>query len=249
MDRFTSQNQATAMSAPDREGNLRFLDLYLGGVPHTRTGERASPQAFLAHLQPDDHVRAHFHRVDQYQVFFGAPGALFQRTEIPAGTVLVQYADAYSTYGPFSCAEKGLDFFTLRAFGDNFTAYMPGSRHLLSRRRRRIRQSGLEAERHLSLKPGEVRHVAVFDAADGVLCCLLVGGPEAMCEGPSPALGGGQYICIIGGEAVDGEDSFGAKSIRWVSQDTEQVVVNAGPVGVSALVMQFPREPTADLSP
>ena len=52
------------------------------------------------------------------------------REPIAPGTVMIHYADAYSTYGPFSSGDGELDYFTLRAVGDPVTAYMPGSRHL-----------------------------------------------------------------------------------------------------------------------
>jgi hypothetical protein len=47
-------------------------------------------------------------------VFFGSAGATYQRQPVPAGTVLIQYADPFSGYGPFAGGPEGLDFFSQR---------------------------------------------------------------------------------------------------------------------------------------
>ncbi|HEX9506417.1 MAG TPA: hypothetical protein VGA62_10480, partial [Acidimicrobiia bacterium] len=51
--------------------------------------------------------------MNQFQVFFPAPGAWYKRRSLHS--VLVHYVDAFVTYGPFGSADQPLEFYTLRA--------------------------------------------------------------------------------------------------------------------------------------
>src|SRR5579862_2487593 len=94
------------------------------------------PQAYINELDPAVELAAHFHKVDQFQVFFGVSGARFLRHPIPK--VMVHYTDAYSTYGPFRSGTEGrLLYATLRAEHSNFGGVMPGARSQLPYRGRR----------------------------------------------------------------------------------------------------------------
>ena len=95
-------------------------------------------------LPPGYLGRAHFHEVDQFQVFFGGAGATYQRHEVP--WAMLHYADAYTTYGPFQAGGSTLRFFTLRARPTLGTHYMPESRDKLVRRGRRTLHLALEPE-------------------------------------------------------------------------------------------------------
>ena len=85
------------------------------------------PQVYMNNVDPGITLAAHFHRIDQFQVFFGTEGARFQRKPIPS--VFVHYADAFRTYGPFSAAaDASLLYATIRAESDNYGGVMPGAR-------------------------------------------------------------------------------------------------------------------------
>src|SRR5256885_10627137 len=85
------------------------------------------PQIYVNTLDPGVELAAHFHKVDQFQVFFGTPGATFKRHEI--SPLMVHYTDAYSTYGPFrASADVPLRLTTIRAESSIFGAVMPGPR-------------------------------------------------------------------------------------------------------------------------
>src|SRR5262245_15707940 len=74
------------------------------------------PQAFLVRFPADSRGGAHFHPVDQFQIFYGSDGSWFKNQEITSGEIMLHYADAYVTYGPFGTkGPEPLEFFTLRA--------------------------------------------------------------------------------------------------------------------------------------
>src|SRR4051812_8766458 len=100
------------------------------------------PEGFMVRLPRESSVKAHFHRVDQFQLLFGAQGSWYQRTKWQG--VLVHYADAYTTYGPFGAEAAPMDFFTLRARADGYVGYMPGARQDLVRRGRRNLHATIE---------------------------------------------------------------------------------------------------------
>ena len=68
-------------------------------ISASSTERLAGPQAFLIETYPpEQQTAAHFHSTDQFQIFFPAEGAYYQRTEIRSP--LLHYSDAYTTYGP-----------------------------------------------------------------------------------------------------------------------------------------------------
>src|SRR5690348_1666786 len=85
----------------------------------TRDAEGEGPQMYMNQVDRGVELGSHFHRVDQFQVFFGDEGSVFQRKPIPE--LLVHYTDAYSVYGPFKAApDSDLLYATIRARSTNF---------------------------------------------------------------------------------------------------------------------------------
>lgn len=238
-----AEDQAEVMSTVDDEGVRRDVHLFVGGLRDRRGGPQGKPQGFLVHMLPGERIGAHFHRVDQFQVFFGASGATFQRTELPRGSVTVQYADAYSTYGPFAAGDAVLEFFTLRAAGDGMVGYMPGARDLLVHRGRRLGQVTFTTREGLAA--GETRAEHVFGPdPDGMSCQRIRAGRGATVRGP--AVGGmGQYLLVAGGTVEWGGRAFGPKSLAWAWPGSEPLELTAGDgEGFDLLVMQYPDPPS-----
>src|SRR5436189_5271805 len=67
------------------------------------------PQAFLVRMRENNIVHPHFHNVDQFQLFFESPHASYQRTAI--SSILVHYADAFTTYGPFKPGDEPPEYY------------------------------------------------------------------------------------------------------------------------------------------
>src|SRR5262245_16006632 len=81
------------------------------------------PDAHLAHRDPGRTSRAHFHRLDQFQVVVDGKGKLGRHDLAP---YFVHFSRAYTPYGPLLALDTGtpLTAFVLRAH------YDPGSQHL-----------------------------------------------------------------------------------------------------------------------
>jgi hypothetical protein len=247
-----SIDDAELVEVVNGKGITRGLHLYLGGLRDRHGGSAGKPHAFLVHMLPDDTIGVHFHRVGQFQVFFGATAAVYQRRPVPPGTALVQYADSYSSYGPFSSGPQGLDFFTLRAVGDDATEYLPQSRAVLAehRTRRRVVDVSVAVGPDRAVPAGEARwSILLSSESDQMACFMIEAGPNTTVYCPSSAGTGGHYYCVLGGEASCDNRCLGAKSLAWVPPDGDPLTLHSGGnVGFTVVVLQFPRSTTEQCS-
>lgn len=210
-----------------------------------RSVDGDGPQIYINNVYPGVELAAHFHKVDQFQVFFGNEGATFLRHPIPP--VMVHYTDAYSTYGPFQAGSgQALMYATIRAQSTNFGGVMPGARDHLTQRGKRHLSAPVEhwtLERVPEAGAIEVEPVVALQA-DGLRTELLRLGPAAVYEVASPQGTSGRSLCVLSGRVkVDGQ-RYGRKSIGWMSPDSDAAIINAGPAGCALLVMDFPCPPT-----
>lgn len=235
---FVAQREARVDDTANAFGERRLLHYFVEG------GEPGTPEGYLVWVPPGNVVNPHFHRLDQYQIFFGAEGATYQRIPLEHGAVLVHYTDAFTTYGPFQTTVKPMEFYTLRGGTDRFTGYMPGDRGL------RRPGHGRRVERTLDLSrpmpgPGEIEYDVVIDRTeDGLTCCLISAGPEAAVTVPEPAGSGGQYLCLLSGAASTGPQPAERHALAWVGPQDEPLRYVAGPTGCRVVVLQLP-VPTA----
>jgi hypothetical protein len=215
-----------------------------------RNFDGEGPQMYMNRVDPSVELAAHFHRIDQFQVFFGTPGSIFQRRPIPE--LFLHYTDAYSSYGPFRASEATpLLYATIRARSSNYGGVMPGARAERPYRGRRQLSSpvgsyGLE---HCPA-PGQADVVEIFAPdTDGLAADLHRLGAGGSLDLPDAARTSGQAICIVaGGLSVDGRE-FGPRSLGWRGQeDAAATVGTAGANGCSALILSFPYPATQDLN-
>ena len=206
---------------------------------------RSGPEAFLIESDaPGFHERPHFHDIDQFQVFFGVPGAYFGRT--PMSRLMFQYADAFSTYGPFGCPDPGLCFFTLRATPSSLRAYMPDERDKLVRRGRRQRVVDLDARLDDESGPGPslVRVLGTAASHGEPVADLGVVPAGGELEVPAPVDSQGQYCCVVDGALDVGGRRAGPRSLGWrqgAAAGDPPSVLRATPDGPArVLVLQFP---------
>ncbi len=82
------------------------------------------PMAYLVEQAPGHTVHAHYHQVDQFQLFTGGSGRI--GTHALEGMVL-HYAGAHSPYGPIVAGPQGVQYMTLRARWDPGAQWMPGA--------------------------------------------------------------------------------------------------------------------------
>lgn len=208
-----------------------------------RTGKVtfAGPQGYLARVAPTHSVGSHFHKVDQFQVMFGAPGAFYQRSQIPQ--VLLHYADAYSVYGPFGAGpDEEFFFYTLRAAQSTLHGAMPELRDQLLYKGERQFRFDLEP---LLLAPAPAAGSAEVNAViepheDGLAAFLMRLAPGVKAEPPVGELGSGRYTVVLEGEIDYDGRSFGPKSLGWSQGEVEDVTLVGGPIGATVLFLHLP---------
>ena len=204
------------------------------------------PQAYMNDLDPGIELAAHFHKVDQFQVFFGGAGARFRRHEIDP--VLVHYTDAYATYGPFSSGAQGrLLYATMRAQHSNFGGVMPGARDELAYRGTRNLSWPVEDWELDRIGDGGTRLRSVYGPDDDGLGCtlaLIAAGDSTTFPIDRPI--GGRYYCVLAGEVVVGGAMYPERSLGWSGHDDPSLELLGGPEGASVLALDFPWPPTQE---
>lgn len=235
----TAQQDARVLE--ETYGDFHFtLRNYMGAAKQVGDG---GPQAYLASVPVAQKVQAHFHPVDQFQVFFGIDdGAYFERKAI-AG-VHVQYSDAFTPYGPFGAGETRLDFFTLRARATAEHHTMPGSRDKLQGQRGRSLQASIPTDA-TAAEPVQI-HALLQSMPDGLAAHHIQVAAGARTVAPSPTGSGGQYIVVIKGTMQCGAGDFPYQSCLFLTEDDAPLQMNAPATeGFDVLVLQYRRPPCA----
>ncbi|MPZ25864.1 MAG: hypothetical protein GEV12_05285 [Micromonosporaceae bacterium] len=233
---FITHSDATPEENTNAFGETRKVDRYFTREP--------GPYGFLVTMPRRNVINPHFHHVDQFQLFYGSPGANYKGAEIAPDQLLLHYADAYSTYGPIHSGEQPLEFFTLRARLDRGIGYIPKDRDRLVRtsRHRNI-------YRDHPLAPGPdtpALDVIIEPDADGIAAYRLRGQPGEIMSPPSAAGTGGQYCLLVNGAVTYQDRQYGPRSLAWIGPDTPAPSLVADPDrGADLIVMQFPKPPNA----
>jgi hypothetical protein len=206
-----------------------------------RVTDGGGPQMYMNRVDEGTQLAAHFHRVDQFQVFFGSRDSVFQRK--PIAELVVHYTDAYSTYGPFNSGElEPLLYATIRAESSNFGGVMPGARHLRPYRGNRQLSVDVENWGVANLPAAAEFDIRkLFDAQpDGLGALLIRLGPNATVDLSQEVPTSGRALCVVSGEIRFGEQTFGARSLGWNPADGGPINLVAGPQGAAVLAMDFP---------
>lgn len=211
-------------------------------------GERGvdlpGPYAFMVNYGPGVDAPAHFHHVDQFQVFFGSPGSKYQRSEI--GPLMLHYAQADTLYGPFGAGEEPLSFLTLRLHASSFQGTLPKDKDLLPRGVHHTHfHQDLSAWLQIPLpSAGNCLQEQVYpEQSDGVRTLGVLAGSGARITGPPPEKSGGQFYVVAEGEVqLDGK-AFPRQSVGWCPSDAAPAVLDAGDEGVRLLILQFAVNP------
>jgi hypothetical protein len=235
--------EETRPSRAQRSAADRFAYHYFGGGPSFDP----EPQAFLAHMPARDALRTHFHDIDQFQLFFEAPGFTFQRR--PVSRLDAHYVDAFVPYGPISPGDEAAHFMTLRPVHTDFRGFMPEERDKLLHRGRRNMSIDVASSLGCDpLAPREVRVEELVPAHDDNLAAFLLGaGPRATFDAPSSVGSSGQYHYVIEGRAETASGRIvSERALGWCDPDAT-VHYTAGNEGCTILVLQFPSPPTFPL--
>jgi rubredoxin len=208
------------------------------------------PQAFLVENTPHRHLRTHFHDVDQFQVIMQGGGTLGKHAVRPYA---VHFSRALTPYGPIQADEEGIAWLTLRARRDAEGA------QFIPEKREKLAQAGPR-------KPWQVSEIAEFvdpvtDVAlnplpgvrdeRGLAAYALRMKPNTTCRLPAPTGTGGQYLVVVAGSLHGDGKTQRSLTIGYVDPVEPALEVHAGPEGMDALVLNFPRhdEPVAAAAP
>lgn len=226
------------------------------GEEHWRTdfiGRRGNgetknePQAFLIEMSANEVIVPHFHEVDQFQVFVAGGGSLGRAAEV-ANPIAVHYADHHTGYGPISAGPQGFSYFTLRAKTDPGAVYLhnPGYRERLKPSEKR---HGVAGGITLSTEPVLMRRREIsvedllreFAGDDAPGARLVRMGPDMSLTGPDPHASGGQHWLIVNGSLKLATGLYAAWSTVYVGPDELPLALHAGPGGVEAILLSYPR--------
>jgi hypothetical protein len=237
--RLRSFDQSRKVIRTAANGRPVRSDFYFGDGHADTPG----PEIFRVNFPTGHQSRAHFHPVDQFQIFLGTAGATYQRHEIPE--LLVHYADAYTTYGPFGAGSDVLSFFTFRSMASSFTAFMPESRHRLVRRGIRHLEADLSEVALDDVTRDEVLTTDVIERhPDGLAAALITAGAGARFPAPDTDGTGGQAYYVVAGEIALGGEHYGAQSCGWGQPGAPRqqlTVVGDGTARVVVLSFPLPR--------
>ena len=231
-----------------RDGTSVIVRDYFGDSHANQPG----PQAFMVEAPGGTVSGAHFHPTDQFQIFFPSDGAWYRKQDV--SRVMVHYADAYMTYGPFGTrGDESLRFYTLRAASTVITAFVPQDREKLIRRGRR-NYSVLLDESVMPALPvaGEIAvSTLISPEPDGLAAYLVSAGQAARVDAifDLPAESVGQYYCVVDGSVWTDGRQFAVRALGWRGLDVAPPSLTADEhAGSRLLVLQMPY-PTAPRHP
>ncbi len=216
--------------------------------PRYSTAELSSgPQALMTQMSPNETILPHFHGVAQFQIFPSGAG-MMAKTEVRP--LMLQYKDHHSAYGPLVAGPHGLTFIALRnRIGDSAPVYLskPGYREKLKPSKRR---NWISPHIALSTRPvlqfrREVAWEPLFEPGkieDEMSAQLVRLGAGMSAPGPHPARGGGYYVWVANGSMAANGQILPEWSMTFVEHTESAYEIKAGPVGLEALVMQFPKD-------
>ena len=178
------------------------------------------PMAFLVEQDPNSTLAAHFHIVDQFQVFSAGSGYL---AADPVDSICVQFVGPHTPYGPIKAGPDGISYFTLRNGYDPGARFMPASRTELPPRPRRFRQVVSQTvSKHADCAAGTEASVTevITPEPDGLGAWYYRIPPGQSFQGPPPSGGRGQHWVVMAGELNQpGEAKLGPNSCVFLTAE------------------------------
>lgn len=210
------------------------------------------PQLLLVEQPlPGSSVLAHYHSVDQFQVFMDGTGKLGRHEIRP---ISIHYTNGYTGYGPIVAGPSGVSYYVLRPEFDQLVTgqylHVPGLREKLKRhpgRKRSIVVEGIgikSIEELTKLRTPAIERVidSEFDKHDpGMFADVLSMGPGVTYTGPDPQTGGGQAFLVVQGSMLCDGTLFRERSALAQTREERPVTMRSGETGVQILVLQYPR--------
>jgi hypothetical protein len=233
-----THDDAVVIEVPNPRPNpgTGVLNYYFG----KRGTATPGPQGFMVNFEPGLRNRAHFHHVEQFQVFFGAAGSRYQKHDI--GSLMLHYVDPDMVYGPFESGSEPLRFFTLRPRGDGFIGFLPEDRVSLMKGVRRHFEIPLAAWLEAPLPENDEIDSATIvpEHDDGLAAWRIAARGGTSIDLPPTEGSAGAYLVVVDGSGTDGERELPRLSLGWYPSSNKQQTLLAGPHGVKVLYLRFP---------
>jgi rubredoxin len=196
------------------------------------------PMGFLVEGDHERVIRPHFHENDQFQVVVSGGGVLGKHKLCVHA---VHFSRAYTPYGPINFGAEGLSFLTLRARKDPGAQYLPAAREKLVSVPQRKPWQITEVPDFTRTGDVSVRPFSQIKDERGLAAYSLSLAPNATVTAPDPTHSGGQHIIVTkGGLAYQGRE-YKAVTIAFVKPHEGAMQLVAGPEGVEAIVLNYPR--------
>lgn len=193
--------------------------------------------AFLVYNPPHYVTPAHFHDVNQFQLFIQGTARIGTHPVVP-GTV--HYAEAGTPYGPIVPDDDGLSYFTLRQTSPGGYFVMPGARHLMNRKTGRTLMADARVD-----PPSRTEMRELFAQPDGLAAYEI--RATATVPLPRPEIvHGGAFMVVLAGEISLGERPYPDRSCIWIEAGDPAPAMIAGGKGATALFLSFPRPATSN---
>lgn len=200
------------------------------------------PMAFLAEGTPHRVIKPHFHEVDQFQVIVSGGGVIGKH---PLSLNAVHFSRAHTPYGPLTGAEQGVGFLTLRAHWDPGAQYLDKDKAKLVSVPNRKPWQVTEAPKFEGNADVNIHTFNEIKDDRGLAAYSLKLAPGAQTAGPDASKGNGQYLIVTKGSVSYQGKEYKAISIGFTKPDEGYFPIVAGPEGVEALVLNFPRREDA----
>lgn len=210
------------------------------------------PQLLLVEQPvPGSTVLAHYHAVDQFQVFMDGAGKLGRHEVEP---ISIHYTNGYTGYGPIVAGPSGMSYYVLRPDFDHLVTgqylHVPELREKLKRhagKKRSLVVNGIVREsagaRAKLAAPLSERVIDLeSDAHDpGMFAEVLRMGRSMTYCGPDPQTGGGQVFLVVQGSITCNGATYGERAALALTRDEKAVTLTSGDAGAQLLVLQYPR--------
>jgi hypothetical protein len=201
----------------------------------------AGPNAFLVRYIPGTDSTAHYHAADQMQIVVEGKGSLGRHEMKP---YQIHFSRAFTPYGPLlPDKQEGWAFVNLRTRPD------PEGAQRLSIARDKLLKIP-------NRKPFQKSWTVTFPQADsgapiqaipgllneeGLSGFALTLGPGGTTTAPAAAGSDGQYVLAVEGDLVHEGCVRKAMTIAFVAADEAPLRIQAGPSGLKAMILNFPR--------
>ncbi len=236
---------------PADGGGVTVVTSMVGASPADRelieSRDANGPQSFSVYFpHAGTRAGAHFHPVDQYQIFIAGAGRLGSKAVRP---VVLHYTDRFTPYGPIVAdAEDGLHYLTVRMMPHSGVRPMPECRH----ERQELGGRHIVRDFDPDAIPGMSTLELIEPEDDGLSASVTKFAAGSSFEGNYQATSGGQQLVAFDGAFVCGGRTYDAPSIVAFDPGERPTGVSVGDAGAVVLHLAFPdpmrpprREPKA----